>query len=137
VLTAEYGNAVVSLFWYRHLYFHTNVIYSMSKRPSASNFYGQSKKFRATTSSSQMTAIESGDMHTLDVSHLSNTPSDIEAALVYLNSKFPTEKFEGRLPPVVLVHQIYSIIKCKTSVDREIVGTTAIFKYILFVFAFG
>jgi hypothetical protein len=109
----------------------------MSKRPSNSNFYGQSKKFRASTSSAQLKAIECGDVHKLDVSDLSNTPSDIEAALLYLKSKFPTEKFEGRLPPVLLVHQIYSIIKCKTSVDREIVGITATFKYIVFVFALG
>jgi hypothetical protein len=81
-----------------------------------------------------MTAIESGDGHKLDGCDLSKTPSDIEAALMYLKSKFPTEKFEGRLPPVLLVHQIYSIIKCKTSVDREIVSITA--KFIVFVFAF-
>lgn len=92
----------------------------MSRRPSNSNFYGQSKKFRASTSSAKATAIESGDKHNLDVSPVSNAPSDIEAALLYLKSKFPVEKFEGRLPPVLLVHQIYSIIKCKTSVDREI-----------------
>jgi hypothetical protein len=61
------------------------------KRPSNSNLYGQSKKFRASASSAQMTAIESGDGHKLDVCDLSNTPSDIEAALLYLKSKFPTE----------------------------------------------
>lgn len=94
----------------------------MSKRPSNSNFYGQRKKFRASTSSAQVASVESGDTHKLDVPTDLNTPSDIEAALMYLKSKFPTEKFEGRLPPVLLVHQIYSIIKCKTSVDREIVG---------------
>jgi len=103
----------------------------MSKRPSNSNFYGQSKKFRASTSSAHLKAIEYGDVNKLDVSDLSNAPSDIEAALLYLKSKFRTEKFEGRLPPVLLVHQIYSIIKCKTSVDREIVGIT------VFVFTFG
>ena len=108
----------------------------MSKRPSNSNFYGQSKKFRASTSSAQLKATEYGDVHTFDVSDLSNTPSDIEAAILYLKSKFPTEKFEGRLPPILLVHQIYSIIKCKTSVDREIVRITATLKYIVFVFAF-
>ena len=67
-----------------------------------------------------MKATEYGDVHTFDVSDLSNTPSDIKAAILYVKNIFPTEKFEGRLPPVVLVNQIYSIIKCKTSVDREI-----------------
>jgi hypothetical protein len=107
----------------------------MSKRPSNSNFYGHSKKFRACTSKSQVTNIEFGDERNLDVSHLSHIPSDTEAALTYLKSKFTLEKFEGRLPPVLLVHQIYSIIKCKTSVDREIVSITAVFKYIVFTYS--
>jgi len=42
----------------------------MSKRPSNSNFYGQSKKFRASTSSAQLKATEYGDVHKLDVSDL-------------------------------------------------------------------
>jgi serine/threonine-protein kinase 19 len=90
----------------------------MSKRPSNSNFYGKSKKFRSSASSVQVTAFEEN----VDDSSLSNTPTDTEAALLYLKSKFPTEKFEGRLPPVLLVHQIYSIIKCKTLVDRDVVS---------------
>lgn len=88
----------------------------MSKRPSNSNFYGQSKKFRSSASLVQLTAIE----RNVDDSSFSNTPSDTEAALLYLKSKFPIEKFKGRLPPVLLVHQIYSIIKCKTLVDRDV-----------------
>jgi hypothetical protein len=106
----------------------------MSKRPSNSNLYGQHKKLRASASSAQMTAIESGDGRRLDVCDFLNTPTDIEAALIYLKNKFPTEKFEGRLPPVLLLHQIYSIIKCKTSVDREIVRITATFMVFVFVF---
>jgi hypothetical protein len=92
----------------------------MNKRPTNSNFYGQNKKFHAVTSS----AVEFGDAHNLDVSFLSHAPSDVEAALIYLKSKFPVETFKEKLPPIVLVHQIYSIIKCKTSVDREIVSTS-------------
>lgn len=104
----------------------------MSKRPSTSNFYGQSKKFRSSASSVQLTAIE----RTEDDDSFSNTPSDTEAALLYLKSKFPLEKFEGRLPPVFLVHQIYSIIKCKTVVDRDVVSMS-IFQacdYMMFIF---
>jgi hypothetical protein len=89
----------------------------MSKRPTNSNFYAQSKKFRSSASSVQVTANEN-----VDESSFLQAPSDTEAALLYLKSKFPTEKFEGRLPPVLLVHQIYSIIKCKTLVDRDVVS---------------
>jgi hypothetical protein len=72
----------------------------------------------------------------VDDSSLSNTPSDTEAALLYLKSKFPTGKFEGRLPPVLLVHQIYSIIKCKTLVDREVVSICRTCCYMIFIFTF-
>jgi hypothetical protein len=92
----------------------------MSKRPSNSNFYGQSKKF-ISTCSTQVASVEFDDTHKLSTP-LTNALSDIEAALLYLKSKFPIEKFEEKLPPVLLVHQIYSIIKCKTTVDREIVS---------------
>ena len=40
---------------------------------------------------------------------------------MYLQGLFPCEKMGGTLPPIVLKHQIYSIIKNKTTVDREIV----------------
>ena len=54
---------------------------------------------------------------TLDTSELSDT----KAALLYMKSIFPEEKFGGRLPPIIMKHQIYSIIKNKTTVDKEVV----------------
>lgn len=57
-------------------------------------------------------------------------PSDTEAGLFYLQGLVPTGAILlasstaafPALPPIVLKHQIYSIIKDKTIVDREIVS---------------
>ena len=94
----------------------------MSKRPSSSSFYGQSKIFRAGISTKQLLANDSGGSYKLNPSGNISIPTDTEAALLYLKAKFPVEKFEGRLPPVILVHQVYSIIKCRTTVDKDIVS---------------
>jgi len=48
-------------------------------------------------------------------------PSDTEAGLLYLCSLFPREKFEGKLPAIVMKHQLYSVIHDKTTADRELV----------------
>ncbi len=50
-----------------------------------------------------------------------NIPSDTKAALLFLKKLFPVDKFEGRLPPIVPKHQIYSIVKNKTLADKELV----------------
>nr|XP_054763251.1 serine/threonine-protein kinase 19-like [Lytechinus pictus] len=51
---------------------------------------------------------------------LSDLPSDTKAALAYLRSLFDIRHFEGRIPPILLKHQLYSIIQNKTQVDREV-----------------
>ena len=40
---------------------------------------------------------------------------------MYLSSLFPREKFEQKLPPIVMKHQLYSVIHDKTTTDRELV----------------
>lgn len=32
------------------------------------------------------------------------------------------DKFEGRLPPIVAKHQLYSVVKNKTDVDKGLVS---------------
>lgn len=49
-------------------------------------------------------------------------PSDTEAGLIYLQGLIPSGSFGIDFPPIVLKHQIYSIIKNKTLVDKEIVS---------------
>ena len=48
-------------------------------------------------------------------------PNDTEAAIHFLTSSFPLDVFEQRLPPIIMKHQIYSLVEDKTEVDREIV----------------
>lgn len=47
-------------------------------------------------------------------------PSDTKSALLFLKGLFPVEKFEGRLPPIIVKHQLYSVIKNRTLVDKEL-----------------
>ncbi|XP_013415910.1 serine/threonine-protein kinase 19 [Lingula anatina] len=49
-----------------------------------------------------------------------NVPNDTKATLLYLKNLFPVEKFEGRLPPIILKHQLYSILKNRTVVDKQL-----------------
>ncbi|XP_013915989.1 PREDICTED: serine/threonine-protein kinase 19 isoform X2 [Thamnophis sirtalis] len=45
-------------------------------------------------------------------------PAAVEAALQNLVSLFPRKVFEDSLPPLILRHQIYSLVKDRTVVDR-------------------
>ncbi|XP_071496385.1 inactive serine/threonine-protein kinase 19-like [Diadema antillarum] len=47
-------------------------------------------------------------------------PSETKASLIYLKSLFNVHHFEERVPPIFLKHQLYSIIHCKTQVDKEV-----------------
>ncbi|XP_069491092.1 inactive serine/threonine-protein kinase 19 isoform X2 [Ambystoma mexicanum] len=45
---------------------------------------------------------------------------DTRAALQYLVSIFPRRLFEDSMPPVVLKHQLYSLVQDRTAVDRQL-----------------
>ncbi|XP_074839323.1 winged helix repair factor 1-like isoform X2 [Carettochelys insculpta] len=47
-------------------------------------------------------------------------PVAVEAALRYLVSLFPRQLFEDALPPLVLKHQLYSLVRDRTAVDRHL-----------------
>ncbi|XP_048465325.1 serine/threonine-protein kinase 19 isoform X3 [Rhincodon typus] len=47
-------------------------------------------------------------------------PNDTKSALIFLASLFPRKLFDDSLPPIVLKHQLYSIVKDKTTVDRQL-----------------
>lgn len=47
-------------------------------------------------------------------------PTTAREALLLLRSIFPVEKFEHRLPAIILKHQVYSLITNKTLVDNEL-----------------
>lgn len=46
---------------------------------------------------------------------------ETEAKLTELMSLFPVDVFERQLPPIVLRHQLYSVLSDRTLVDRELV----------------
>lgn len=50
----------------------------------------------------------------------SRLPSDTELSLLYFKNLFPSDKFEHRLPPMVLKHQLYSLNSNRTVVDKEL-----------------
>ena len=43
------------------------------------------------------------------------------AAILYIKSTYPVKMFENIVPPIILKHQIYCVVKNKTLVDREVV----------------
>ena len=49
-------------------------------------------------------------------------PNDTEVSIQFLTSLFPLDVFEQRLPPIIVKHQIYSLVEDKTEADRELVG---------------
>ena len=49
-------------------------------------------------------------------------PSDTKAAILFLKSVVPLSKFEGKIPAIILKHQIYCVVKDKTLVDRQLVS---------------
>ncbi|XP_065057934.1 inactive serine/threonine-protein kinase 19-like [Rhopilema esculentum] len=51
---------------------------------------------------------------------LPEIPNDTKAVLDHLTQMFPREKFAFKLPPIVMKHQLYSILEDKTVVDREL-----------------
>lgn len=57
-------------------------------------------------------------------------PSDTMAALLYIKSIFPVKMFENVVPPIILKHQIYCVVKNKTLVDRELVWCNVVWLFI-------
>ncbi|XP_068671844.1 inactive serine/threonine-protein kinase 19-like [Montipora foliosa] len=47
-------------------------------------------------------------------------PNDTKAAILFLKSIVPLNKFEGKIPAIILKHQIYCVVKDKTLVDRQL-----------------
>ena len=91
----------------------------MPRRKVQPDFYGVKKrKYNALQTNGDN--ITQAPDESISVPKIS-LPRDSEAALVLLTKDFPLEKFCSGLPPVAFVHQLYSIINCKTTVDREVV----------------
>ena len=65
---------------------------------------------------------EESATNALEGDHFDSTPlpSDTKAAVLYLRNQFPIDKFGVRLPPILLQHQLYSVMKSKTVADKEL-----------------
>ncbi|KAG1649981.1 Serine/threonine-protein kinase 19 [Nymphon striatum] len=70
------------------------------KRPIIPNVYGRAKRLKASSSR--------------------ETENETKTALEELVKLFPVESFEGRLPPIIMNHQLYSLVKNKTKCDKEL-----------------
>ncbi|XP_023227832.1 serine/threonine-protein kinase 19-like [Centruroides sculpturatus] len=46
--------------------------------------------------------------------------SNVKECLQMLKSLFPIEKFDNKLPPIIMKHQIYTLMKNRTEVDKEL-----------------
>lgn len=99
----------------------------MNKRTHIPDLYRNTKKLRPSSNYNS-----NSKLFTSDSSAESELPNDTEAALIYLKEKFPIDAFEGHLPAVLLIHQVYSIVKNKTKVDKEVADLQAKGKIKLF-----
>lgn len=52
---------------------------------------------------------------------LDNVANDTKAALLFIKSLYSTKELQERIPHIILKHQLYSIVKDKTIVDRQLV----------------
>jgi len=49
------------------------------------------------------------------------------AALLCLRDLFPLKKFDNQLPPIILRHQLYSIVTNRGLVDMQLVSLLSVF----------
>ncbi|KAL8565089.1 hypothetical protein ACOMHN_005292 [Nucella lapillus] len=61
-----------------------------------------------------------GDSSSQETNGLVDSASDTRTALLFLRGLFPVEKFENRLPPILLKHQLYCVVKNRTLVDIQL-----------------
>ncbi|GAB1597258.1 serine/threonine-protein kinase 19-like [Argonauta hians] len=104
-------------------------IYKAKKRQCFTVGTGAATTTTATATTNSLDGEEENNKN-----DLTDIPSDTKASLLYLKSLFPLEKFESRLPPVVLKHQVYSIVKNRTLVDKQLAdlkttGEIKLFKF--------
>lgn len=87
----------------------------MSKRAFIPDFYKQRKKICLAKPHAN---VANGQPNSKQSSPDSST--NVRAALELLHSLFPRDKFETKLPPIIMKHQLYSLVPNKTEVDRHL-----------------
>ncbi|KAK7111982.1 inactive serine/threonine-protein kinase 19-like [Littorina saxatilis] len=87
------------------------------KRSHIPELYKAKRRCVPSSSSSQENGVSTSHE---DTNGITDTASDARTALLFLRGLFPVEKFEYRLPPIVLKHQLYSVMKNRTLVDKQL-----------------
>lgn len=59
-------------------------------------------------------------LHKRQFSEEKDNISNVKECLHKLKSLFPIEKFDNKLPPIIMKHQIYTLMRNRTEVDKEL-----------------
>ncbi|XP_048758277.1 serine/threonine-protein kinase 19-like [Ostrea edulis] len=92
----------------------------MSKRSMVNDLYKTRKRLCTTPSSSTNETPEFNDGLNGTSFIAAEIPSDTKVTLLHLKEVFPLDKFEGRLPVVIVKHQMYSLMTDRTTVDKHL-----------------
>lgn len=92
----------------------------MSKRSIVNDLYKSRKRVCTAPSSATNETPEFNDGLNGTSFSAAEIPSDTKVSLLHLKELFPLERFEGRLPVVIVKHQLYSLISDRTAVDKEL-----------------
>jgi len=85
-----------------------------NKRPLVPDIYKHRKKICIPSSNDEDSSVSVSSNEKADVT------LDTKGALTILHAMFPTDKFDGRVPSIILKHQLYSIVTNRTQVDKEL-----------------
>ncbi|XP_062591297.1 inactive serine/threonine-protein kinase 19-like [Saccostrea cucullata] len=92
----------------------------MSKRSMVNDLYKSRKRICTASRSSATDTPEFNDGVNGTSFSTAEIPSDTKVSLLHLKELFPLDKFEGRLPAVIVKHQLYSLLKDRTAVDKQL-----------------
>lgn len=111
----------------------------MSKRKSSESIEISNKKSKFSNESAKTSKLEKDYQYLIDLltdkeeNFTDSQENQVLNVLEYFKSIFPKELFED-LPPIIHLHQLYSLIKNKTQVDRDVDSLRSENRIILFKF---
>lgn len=93
---------------------------TMSKKRSIPDLYSKTYKKVCGSTKNYHSVPAKEDEIDKESSNLvaGSAASNISVAVEYLHGLFPVEKFDNRLPPIILKHQLYSLSSNRTKVDQ-------------------
>lgn len=84
------------------------------KRSLLTDMFRQVKRPRVTPAVGQANGFIEGK------EGMNGTSNPVKTSLLFFRSLFPVEKFEHRLPPIVMKHQLYSLYSDRELVNKQI-----------------